>query len=468
MRKYILQRLILLPITLFVILLVNFVIINLAPGDPSTISDSGMEQRDAGKEAQYGTDDQYMMFREHYGLTLPILANTWPRIKRAAVERDLKLLANESLPPKAHADLRIRLGDKARYVMPHLLSIASDAAFSEKMREMAKRYFVRGGTRMGYVGTRLTPQQRAHNRKVAHDNQTLRTLTDVGDMRAFLEANASAFPLNTTFWERVAIFFGETRFSRYFTRIATLDFGTMRNDSNRSVVAEVASRIKVSLTLAVFPMLITFVFCQILGMIMATNQNRWPDVTLRVTMLILYAIPVFVVAPFLIEKVALPFGLPISGFHGSNYHSLTSIQRLGNISLHLLLPLIAVMYGTMAAQSRLSRTAILEVLRQDYVRTARAKGLPTLTVLVKHVGRNAAITIVTSLAASLGIILAGSLIIETIFGIDGFGRFFYEAILNRDYNVIMFSAIAGSGLALLGYLLADIAYTALDPRVRFV
>ena len=132
-----------------------------------------------------------------------------------------------------------------------------------------------------------------------------------------------------------------------------------------------------------------------------------------------------------------------------------------------MLPLIAVMYGTLAIQARLSRTAFLEVLRQDWVKTAHAKGLPLSTVLVKHVGRNGAITIVTSLATSLGVIMGGSLIVETIFEINGFGRFFYEAILNRDYNVVLFSAFAGSLLTLVGYIAADIAYTLLDPRVNF-
>jgi len=123
------------------------------------------------------------------------------------------------------------------------------------------------------------------------------------------------------------------------------------------------------------------------------------------------------------------------------------------------------MYGTLAVQARISRTAVLEVLRQDYVRTAKAKGVAPWAILFKHVGRNASITIVTSIAGSLGVVLGGSLIVETLFEINGFGKFFYDAILNRDYNVIMFSALAGSFLTLLGYLVADIAYTLLDPRV---
>ena len=272
----------------------------------------------------------------------------------------------------------------------------------------------------------------------------------------------------------MGIFFFETRFFRYFSRVLTLDFGTLRNDSTKTVISEVTKRFKYSLTLAILPMLITFLLCQFFGFLMAYQHNRWPDYSFNVLFLILYAIPVFVVAPWLIEKVALhghfPFTdtpIPYSGFTSkeSVYENLTSAGRLADVARHIFLPIIAITYGSLAAQSRLSRTAVLEVLRQDYVRTARSKGVKPLSILYKHVGRNAAITIVTAIAGSLGIVLGGSLIVETLFEINGFGKFFYDAVINWDYNVIMFSALAGAFLTLVGYLLADIAYTLLDPRV---
>jgi peptide/nickel transport system permease protein len=274
--------------------------------------------------------------------------------------------------------------------------------------------------------------------------------------------------------QKISIFFFETRFCRYFSRVLELDFGTMRNDPNKTVIHEVTRRFKYSLTLALIPLIVTFFLCQIFGLIMAYTQRRWPDNSLNFTFLILYAIPVFVVAPFLIEKVALnghfPFTdipIPISGFTSpdSVYDQMTTKERLFDVMEHIFLPLIAVMYGSLAAQSRLSRTAVLEVLRQDYVRTAHAKGLGPITIMTRHVGRNAAVTVVTSIAGSLGVVLGGSLIVETLFEINGFGKFFYDAVINRDYNVIMFSTLAGSFLALLGYLIADVAYTLLDPRV---
>jgi len=121
----------------------------------------------------------------------------------------------------------------------------------------------------------------------------------------------------------------------------------------------------------------------------------------------------------------------------------------------------------LAAQARLTKHLVQEISHQEFIQTARAKGLSEWTIAWKHVGRNLAIVLVTSLAGSLGVLLGGSLIVETLFEINGFGRFFYDAILNRDYNVILFSSIAGSFLTLVGYLLADLSYLALDPRVRF-
>jgi peptide/nickel transport system permease protein len=497
MWNYILRRIILLPITLFFIVLVNFFIINLAPGDPSTfveVSASGSATMRADRSVAFSGDERYLHFREFYGLTLPIILNTWPWIKLEKVENNLRILANHKtnsnsqdvIPTKDYNDLRIKFGDQSRFIMPHLLEIIENPQNSTSIRLLATHFFIRGGSRENFIGPHLSAEQEAWNSKVSKDDQVLRSFAWKGDdpegvkqkkideMRAWYNANTDFYHFNPQGLERVKILFFETRFTRYMSRVIHLDFGTLRNDANKTVLSEVFKRFKYSLTLALFPMLLTFIFCQIFGFIMAFKQKQLADYALNILFLILYAIPIFVVAPFLIEEIALhhtfPFTtipIPISGFTSPDdvYEQLTSGQRLFNVLQHIALPMIAIMYGTLAAQSRISRTAVLEVLRQDYVRTAWAKGVPPLTILFKHVGRNAAITIVTSIAGSLGIVLGGSLIVETLFDINGFGKFFYDAVINRDYNVIMFSALAGSFLTLLGYLFADLAYMWLDPRI---
>lgn len=496
MYHYLMRRLLLLPLTLFCIVLVNFVIINLAPGDPVSITQISAEG--AGRrESRYialGTDDRYLQFREFYGLTLPILFNTWPSIPLSKVKEDLWVLVHrkwtaestEEMSYKDYDKRRILLGDQARYVMPHLLTVMNDAKEDQAMRRMAVRFFVRGGVRQGFVGGGLTEEQRAWNRKVAGDNQFLLTQLvgpedsedvmnkRIADLSQWYQANQAYYRFVPTGEEKVSIFFFETRFMKYMDRVIHLDFGTMRNDPNKRVLDEVVRRFKYSLTLSLLPMAITLFFCLSFGFLMAYKQNRWPDLSMNLIFLILYAIPIFVVAPFLIEKVALyntfPFTdvpIPISGFTSPDaiYDKETSWQRLFDVIQHICLPLIAIMYGSLAAQARLSRTAVLEVLRQDYIRTAWAKGVGPMTILFRHVGRNAAIPIVTSIAGSLGLVLGGSLIVETLFGINGFGKFFYDGVINRDYNVIMFSALSGSFLTLVGYLAADLSYTWLDPRI---
>lgn len=490
MSAYLLRRILLLPVTLFAIILVNFVILNLAPGDPTTlanVSATGEATRSTDESGVTG-ENQYLLFREHYGLTLPILLNAWPSIPSQKLSEAIHQLVQdkEKMSVQTYHKLRTLWGDRARFLMPHLIEEATQKEKPFEERRIAANLFIRGGTKSGHVGPVITKQKREENRKIAAQNlhlDSLRIQQDetpeslelkVAQLKEWYEKEGGLAAFSKTAAERTATLFFETRFFRYLSRVVTLDFGTLRNDSNKTVISEVAKRIKYSLTLAVIPMLLTFVLCQIFGMLMALYQNQWVDNSLNVLFLIFFAIPVFVAAPFLIEKFALhktvPFTsifVPYSGFHSpeAQYMHFTSAKRLADISLHLFLPLIAIMYGTLAVQARISRTAFLEVLRQDYVRTAKAKGLGLTNILVRHVGRNGAITIVTSLAASLGVVLGGSLIVETIFEINGFGRFFYEAVLNRDYNVVLFSAFAGSFLTLIGYLIADLSFTLLDPRV---
>lgn len=489
MTNYLIRRLLLIPVTLFAIILVNFAILNLAPGDPSTrvnLAATGEATRSADAETQGA--DPYLQFREHYGLTLPILFNTWPSISKTELSKAVARLATgqEEMSVQDFHRLRTLWGDRSKYLIAPLVEIAHDPKTTFEEKKIIAYLLVRGAIRQGKVGPKLSETEKKNNRSIATNNAFLERVKvkandspqEVDDKLAkltlWMQENASWTMPRYDFWDKAVVFFNETRFFRYLNRVIHLDFGSLRNDTNKTVISEVAKRLKYSLTLAVIPMLVTFILCQGFGMLMAVKQNQWIDIGLNIVFLILFAIPVFVVAPFLIEKVALHHTLPLtsiaiphSGFHSQNeiYYSFTSLQRLGDITLHIFLPLIAIMYGTLAVQSRLSRTAVLEVLRQDYIRTARAKGLPTRFILFKHVGRNAAITIVTSLAASLGVILGGALIVETVFEINGFGRFFYDAIINRDYNVVLFSAFAGSLLTLVGYLIADLAYLFLDPRV---
>jgi peptide/nickel transport system permease protein len=476
---------------MFCIILVNFVIINMAPGDPisvSEVSPDGNPTRRDDRAQAFGSDERYLLFREFYGLTLPILFNTYEFLSENTVREQLHALQfdKNTMPVKDYDELRIKMGDQARFVMPILIKIIQESNAPDSLQVIASRFFVRGGTRQGIVGPHLTDEEKKNNRKISLDNQLLRTLEITSQNTAqersakaealtkWYEENKILYGFTPTTTEKISTFFTQTRFYRYMSRVLTLDFGTLRSDNNKTVISEVVKRFKYSLTLAIIPMFATFFLSLLFGFWMALRHNSFSDHFLNVCFLILYAAPVFVVAPFLIENVAMnrnfPFTnvpIPISGFTSpdSIYNTLTTPEKLVDILKHIAIPLIAVMYGSLAAQARLTRSAVLEVMKQDYVRSAVAKGLSRGTILTQYIGRNASITLVTSLASSLGVVLGGTLIVETLFQIDGFGKFFYDAVLNRDYNVIMFSTLAGSFLALAGYLIADLAYMFLDPRV---
>jgi len=497
MSHYLLRRLLLLPITLFAILLVNFVIINLAPGDPTTVTDVSEQgaTRKMGSSASGEGDLRYLQFREFYGLTLPILWNLWPLTTQEQVDEGLWQILHRKRSPSSDEELsftdwkslRTHWGDRARFVMPQLLKVMTDSKQPQGMRALASRFFVRGGIRQATLGPNLTLEQQRHNQVLEQNNHFLRqqviqpedsqelAQTKVEALVKWFGENRELYQMEPSGWQKVGIFFKETRFFRYMSRALTLDFGTLRNDPNKTVVSEVVKRFKYSLTLSLIPMMITLIVALIFGGIMTMYHNSWLDRGLNMGCLLLYAIPIFVMAPWLIAKVAMhhhfPWSglpIPLGGFQSSGevYQQMTSWERLQDIARHLMLPLTAITYGGLAAQSRLARTTFLEVAHQDYVRTAKAKGLNPVTILVKHIGRNGAITMVTAVASSLGVVLGGSLIVETLFDIPGFGKFFYDGVVNRDYNVTLFSAIAGSFLTLVGYLLGDLLYMWLDPRIR--
>lgn len=498
MLKYILKRLLLLPLTLFLIVLANFVIINLAPGEPAFLTEVG-KGGEAGRRADQGaasaTEERYLQFREFFGLTLPILFNTWPWIDRKEVLEHLKKLDSKKdletgieLSAKEYSELKILTGDESRYTLSSLLSILEDSSESLQIRKLALFFFVRGATRFSHIGAKLTEAQKQENEAIGKNNLfldsfRLKKIDTVSEfesaqeqIEAWFQANEKELRAYPDGWTTCKIFFLETRFSRYMSRVIRLDFGVLRADPNRSVIGEVISRLKYSLTLSIVPMIATFFLCQIFGLLMAIWKDSSFDVGVSVLFLLFYATPVFVVAPFLIEKVALhhnyPFTdhpFPIRGFSSEDsiYNTYTSLQRLADVARHITLPLLAIFYTSLAMQSRLSRAVFLDTLNHDFVRTAKSKGVSPFFLYVFHVGRNAAIPILTAVAASLGVILGGSVIIETIFEIHGFGKFFYDAIIERDYNVMMFSSLASSFLALAGYLVADITYMCLDPRVTF-
>jgi len=158
---------------------------------------------------------------------------------------------------------------------------------------------------------------------------------------------------------------------------------------------------------------------------------------------------------------------PIMGLVSDGFWQLSFWGKVGNLMWHLVLPVSVLTYGGLAFLARFSRAQMLEVIRQDYIRTARAKGLTERVVIYKHALRNALIPILTLMSTLLPALIGGSVIVEQIFGIPGMGRLGFEAVLSRDYPTVMAIASISALLTLVSILITDLLYVVVDPRISF-
>jgi ABC-type dipeptide/oligopeptide/nickel transport system permease component len=242
------------------------------------------------------------------------------------------------------------------------------------------------------------------------------------------------------------------QFADYLVRLAHGDFG--RSIHSRDEIASLlAERLPATAKLAISALLIALCIGLPLGIIAALNHRGWPDRVATLTSLTLSAMPHFWLGPLLMLVFALwlPW-FPVSGMGGW-----TSI----------VLPSLTLGSGLAAILTRMTRASLLEVLHEDFVRTARAKGLPERTVILRHALRAALLPVVTVVGLQLGFLLAGAVITETVFGWEGVGRLLVESIEKRDYPVTQACVLVIALIYVMVNLLTDLAYVRLDPRVRF-
>jgi oligopeptide transport system permease protein len=242
------------------------------------------------------------------------------------------------------------------------------------------------------------------------------------------------------------------QYLHYVKGVATFDLGPSLVVRGRDVNDIVLTHFPKSIELGVYAFLFALVLGVPLGMIAALRHNTWVDYSAMFFSNVFHSIPNFLIATLLIYFVALKAGwLPTSGW--------TSWE-------HKILPSIALGFAPMALFARLVRGTMLETLQQDYVRTARAKGLRYRRVVGLHVLRNSLIPVVTAAGPLLGYIITGSFVIELIFNIPGIGQQYVDSVSNRDYSVVMGLTVLLSVIVILANLIVDILYGILDPRTR--
>lgn len=253
----------------------------------------------------------------------------------------------------------------------------------------------------------------------------------------------------------------------WLSRIVQLDFGNSMSSDARPVIEKIAERLPLTIGINLISLLLTLLIAVPIGVLSAWKQGSLFDKGMTVLVFLGFAMPGFWLALLLMLYTGLEHQwLPISGLMSLDYESLSFWGKLMDLGRHLVLPITVITVRSVAGMSRFMRSSMLEVLRQDFILTAKAKGLPARVVIFRHALRNALLPVITLLGLSVPGLIGGSVIIETIFALPGLGQLFYAAVMARDYPLIMGNLVLGAVLTLAGNMLADIGYGLADPRIR--
>lgn len=487
MLTYIIKRIFLMIPTFLAISLIVFAIVNFAPGNPGAkqLGAEGGQQANTGEQRE-----SYRIFKEQFNLDKPVLLNFRHSITQEEVEEVLKNVLNpdNTVSPKIRIQSQETIENWGFYAVPALIQILSSHS-DEAMQALAsQRLTINARQRLvGEFRKDLTLEQKEINKQIADETNSFKeqyfvvqkpdsqdpihTGTEKTQAIEFwqhwYQQNQTRFQYSTT--DKLSITLFDTRFAKYWGNLIRLDFGVSHLDK-RPVLEKVFSKLKYSLSLAVTSVFLAYLISLPLGVWSAVNEKTKKDQVVTIFLFMLYSLPSFFVGVVLLNffTVGAPLQIfPTSGFESIDTSEMTTLEHLKDILWHIFLPIICMTYGSLAALSRYARTGLLDIIRADFIRTARAKGLPESIVIIKHAARNGMIPILTLMATLLPVLIGGSVVIEVIFGIPGMGKLGFEAIMLRDYNVIMAILLISSLLTLIGMLLSDVLYALVDPRITF-
>lgn len=557
--------------TFFVVSLVIFLVLNMAPGKPGQANQQG----EKGTSESGNQNEAYRIFKQQFNLDKPILINTRFSIDQEEITGMVSTIVDytykKDLPEdqkpliKDVVEAQNELEDLGNYIVPHLFHIATEDSDPDRRWYAARKLTV--NAKRALVGEfsreKLTAEEKKLNNEIDIENTTISRWSYKRDAsqeekdkitanwKGWYEKNKGRYEYSTS--DAVGIFFFDTRFAKYWHNLARFDLGVSNLD-RRPITDKIVSKLKYSLTLSFGTVLLVYMLAVPLGIFSAVRQGSRADQILTVVLFMLYSLPTFFTGVLLLKLLSIgpdftlfpampsqealdvvggsvsegeltfsraatvllpliylgwsmkqlvkkpesrtPMGFvvrgtiallifvfvsmvmqvwmfgavsmfPTGGFESANSDDMTTLEHLGDICYHLVLPLFCLTYGSLAALSRYARTGLLDIIRADYIRTARAKGLSESVVIIKHAVRNGMIPILTLLGTVLPALIGGSVVIEVIFNIPGMGLYLFESITLRDYNAVMGVFLCQSALTLIGLLLSDISYALVDPRISF-
>lgn len=469
MLKYIFKRVLLFIPTLFAISLLTFFLSTHVPGDPVEQMLNSNSEMGSAANAQ-ASENAYIAKRKQLGLDLPTF---YFAVSNQATPKDLY-----TIPKKFQRQNLEKLVDKygnwteidsyynsLKALEVNAGNVKSNSSNADALidikQEIQKLYIEPDENSIKIAFNKI--QQRIDSTS----SLKIIAATLATTQNKFSDVIKNATP-NKKLIPALHWYGTNNQYHQWITKFMKGDFGISYQDE-RPVKTVIWEAVRWTVILSIISIILTYLIAIPLGIISSANKDSFQDQTISTSLFILYSLPSFWVATLLIMffgggdffNVFPSFGVPqISD-------SMTFFQKFTSYIWHLTLPIICYTYGGLAFISRQMRGAMINSLSQDYVRTARAKGLDEETVLWKHAIKNSLLPIITLFANVFPLAISGAVVLELIFSIPGMGKTAYEALVARNYpvvyTIVMFSAI----LTLVGYLVADILYAVVDPRIKF-
>ena len=510
MSAYFIRRLMLVPITFLVITFMVYAILRVVPGGPIEQAETAMKMAAMRGEGGGGSSGGAVAegdlqldakgleeLEAYYALDRPILVGylqwlgLWQRSFKTRVpastmekhgeafkplkdlfakqgERETEL--DELLAPKGHVVFRGRLYRTLSDEEVEKLK-ADEKSFYNRAEELRGGGYGKLDELLAFLETKghtyangkycavLTETELAEDKEYAEKALSLiAAIRAAGEKREQIAAKRG-FEIN----EVGLIYKVEKRLSG----IVQLDFGRSYTH-NEPVLGLIGSKMEISIQFGLIGYLLTWLVCVPLGVYKAIKHHSFFDTASSFVVFLGYSMPGFVVCMLLLVGVAVNVDwLPLGGYKPDNIEQLTYLQAFLGRVRHMLIPITGYMIGSFATMTILMKNSLIENLGADYVRTAFAKGLSEKRVIFVHALRNSLIPITAGIGHAVGILFAGSFLIEKVCNIPGMGLMGYEAVVQRDYPIILATLVIGVAIRLFGNILSDIIWAMIDPRIRF-
>ncbi|MEE8106281.1 MAG: ABC transporter permease [Planctomycetota bacterium] len=475
MTTYVLKRALLMIPTIIGVSMVLWLLLTNTPG-----SGGGGTQDEAQstKGKVTGGGESQRIFRAQYNLDKPLFFNDYVDLTPEMILEKIRTAIDKTLLFKDRNKASDKLRDWGYFAVPHLVTclgmtedVNERGALLNRLAKNAKRITPAS------MGKTVSPEDRQQNREIQSENDEIRTRF------ALQSLEPAELDEKTEMWrkwhqdrkerwewsagERRKIQWLNTKFARYWANLIRLDFG-YSHLFRRPVLDLIFERMRISFALAVTSLILAYLISIPLGIWSATAHGSIPERGVSIVLFMLYSLPSFFAATLVLKYFGVEFKMiPVLGFESDDTFPMTSWEHLKDIGWHIIGPVFCMTYASLAALSRYAKSGLLNVIRADYVRTARAKGLSERVVILKHAARNGIISVITLLATTLPIVIGGSVVIESVFQIPGMGSLLLDAIFGNDFNIVIGVQMITAVLTMIGILFADILYAVVDPRISY-